>query len=120
MSVKFVLDENIGSHLRQAIQQHNTAAAIQIEFTFVGEAEDLPKATTDADLLLWAERTGHIVVSHDKRTLPAHFAEHLAAGHHLPGLFLITEADSVWDIVELLGVASMGGADEFQDRIQDL
>jgi hypothetical protein len=120
MSVKFVLDENIGSHLKRAIQQYNEVAATQIEFTFVGAPPDLPKTTTDRELLLWAERMGYVVVSHDKRTLPTHLAAHLSAGRHLPGLFLITEANSVWDIVELLAVAAISDPDEFRDRIEYL
>lgn len=45
----------------------------------------------DPDVLTLAAAQGRILVSHDFRTLPGHFAAFLAAGHTSPGLFLVRQ-----------------------------
>jgi hypothetical protein len=106
MSVKFLFDENIGGALWEAVRSFNQYALFPIEALRVGDSTDLPKGADDATVLRWAERNGRVLVSLDKRTLPNHLARHLAAGHHLPGLFLISHVTSIDEIIELLAVAA--------------
>jgi hypothetical protein len=121
MSVKFLFDENISDALWQAVQGFNQHALFLIEALRVGDSPDLPKGADDATVLLWAERNGCILVSLDKRTLPNHLSRHLAAGHHVPGLFLIGHVTSTGQIIELLAVAAQSEDPlEWQDMIEYL
>ena len=121
MRPKFLLDENISAAYWHAIATYNESAAIPIDVIRVGDRDDLPKGMKDPELLLWAELHGHILVSHDKKTLRTHLADHLARGHHLPGLFLLGVHSSVQNIVELLAVAARSeDAGEWQDLIEFL
>ena len=90
-----------------------------IDSVRVGDPADLPLGTRDLDLLLWAEQQSRILVSFDTNTLPLHFINHLAAGHHSPGLFLIRRRARIANVVEFLVLAAYA-SDEYEwiDRIE--
>ena len=46
-------------------------------------------AATDPQLLARAAQAGRIIVTHDRKTMPAHAAEIIAAGENLAGLFVV-------------------------------
>ncbi len=76
-------------------------------------------ATLDPDVLLWAENAGRIVVSNDHTTMPVYLAKHLAIGHHLPGLFLLTPRCTLRAIVQhLVAVTYASESHEWQDVIR--
>src|SRR5947207_2784037 len=90
MPVRFLLDENLrGTALWPAIGHYNALNPNPIETTRVGDLADLPLGTPDPEILLWCERTGRILLSLDKGTMPVHLAQHIQAGHHCPGIFII-------------------------------
>ena len=89
MPLAFVIDEHIRGPLLQAIQTHNAGGGPWIDAVQVGDVATLPLGTKDRDILLWAEREGRIVVSNDRDTLPGFLTQHLQAGHHSPGVFLV-------------------------------
>jgi hypothetical protein len=68
----------------------------------VGDEPDLPLAVDDSEILRWAEERDFVVVSSDVRTMPGHFAAHLGAGHHSPGVLLVALPCSIPEIVEAL------------------
>src|SRR5262245_45590944 len=120
MPLRFVLDEHLrGGALWQAVRQHNAAGVDVIDMTRVGDPADLPTGTTDPDLLLWAEREDRILVSLDKRTLAAHLAAHLQAGHHSPGVLLLRPASTTAQVlVALVLIAHAGDPVNYRDRIE--
>jgi hypothetical protein len=77
-----------------------------LDVTRVGDPADLPLGSQDPDILRWAEREDRILVSLDKKTIPGHFAAHLATGHHSPGVFLIRPAESVRAVLSYLVLAA--------------
>jgi hypothetical protein len=88
MALRFLLDEHLrDGPLWQAIQQHNARGTYQLDVKQVGDPNDLPRGTSDPDMLIWAEREGRIVVSLDHNSLPGHLAVHLQTGHLHPGFF---------------------------------
>lgn len=46
---------------------------------------------SDPDVLALAAAQGRILVTHDFRTMPRHFAEFLATGASSPGVFLVKQ-----------------------------
>ncbi len=119
MALDFLLDENMRGRLWQALVRHNATTDWPLDVIRVGDAPDLPLGMTDSDVLNWIERKSRILVSLDKNTLPAHLDQHLAAGHHVPGILLIRRGASVVPLVEyLVAVAYASDAAECQDRIE--
>jgi hypothetical protein len=118
MSLRYGLDEHLRGPLWGAIQQHNAAGVDPLDVVRVGDPPDLPLGTVDPDLLLWAEREGRILVSLDKKSLPGHLANHLQAGHHSPGIFIIRQRATLPRVVAYLArVASTSDPLAWQDHI---
>ena len=64
------------------------------------------------------EQEGRILASYDMKTLPSHFAAHLEAGGHVPGIFLFKLRHSLPFIVEYLATVTHASApEEWVDRI---
>ena len=113
-SPRFLLDE----HVSHAIQDQLLRLDIAIEVLVVGQSPAPPKGTPDQDILLWIEHTGYILVTSNRRTIPAHLRAHQAAGHHVPGVLLLRRSASLRHIIEqmyLLWAAS--DAEEYTDQM---
>jgi hypothetical protein len=119
MPLRFVLDENQRGPLWRAVVRHNQAGVYPLDVVRVGDPADLPLASIDPDILLWGEREERILVSFDKATLAGHLANHLQAGHHSPGVFMLRRGSRLSEIVSHLAlVAYASDAWEWQDRIE--
>ncbi len=117
-SLRYVIDENLRGPLRDAICHHNARGPELIDAMRVGDGPDLPLGMLDADLLLWAEREGRILVSRDKTTLPAHLNDHLQAGRRSPGIFVVRARGRLAEVVLFLLYAAFNGdPSEFEDRL---
>ena len=65
-----------------------------------------------------AEGEDRIIISHDKRTLGDHLADHLAAGRHSPGI-LVLRPGRLSDLGEyLVMVAFASDAAEWRDQLR--
>jgi hypothetical protein len=56
----------------------------------------------DPQVLELAARENRIVVSHDKRTMPGHFAAFLREGEDHPGLLLAPKNKGIGEVIETL------------------
>jgi hypothetical protein len=113
MPIRFVIDENQRGGLWKTIQAHNTGGGRPIDAVRVGDPPDLPLGIKDPALLLWAEQADRILVTADKASMIAYLADHWAAGHHSPGVFLIRRKSTLRDLVAFLALAA-GEDDEGQ------
>jgi hypothetical protein len=105
--------------LWRAIQRHNGSSADPLDVARVGDPPDLPLGSTDAEILLWAEREGRILVTFDKTTMAVHLANHLQAGRHSPGIFMLRRACQLFLVVAHLALADSASEPwEWQDRIE--
>src|SRR4051812_26837616 len=105
MALRFLLDENF-LVLWAPIQQQNRGSTFVIDCVCVGDFSNLPRRSTDPQILRWAERQDRLVVSFDKKSMPRHLRDHLAAGHHSPGIFLVRRTASFKDVLSFLAVAA--------------
>jgi hypothetical protein len=118
MPIHYVFDENLRGVPWQAVQRHNRSSPYPVDVVRVGDSADLPLATTDPDILRWAERAGRIVVTLDKSTFPVHLARHLNSGGHSPGVFTITGRVRIPTVVDFLVVAAYASdPEEWRDSI---
>ena len=118
MSLAYLLDENLPGRVVRAIQRHNLTGELPLDAVRVGDLPELPLGADDSMVLLWAESANRILISEDKHTLPNHLENHLAAGRHSPGVFLVRPATSLSDLIEYLAlVAHLTEPFEWQDRV---
>ncbi len=119
MSLCFLLDEHLRGPLWQAIQQHNTKGVDVLDTLRVGDPPAPPLGTLDPDNLLWAEQQARILVSCDTRSLPGHLADHLCAGRHSPGAFILRPT---WTVPLVLAALVLhghaGDPQSYVDRIE--
>ncbi|MBC8876984.1 MAG: DUF5615 family PIN-like protein [Planctomycetes bacterium] len=75
----------------------------------------------DDEVLEWADQNGRVLLTHDGRTMPNHVRNRLAAGSHLPGVFIVDDLASIGDCVEdILLVAECSEEGEWEDQIHYL
>jgi hypothetical protein len=118
MALCYVLDEHLRGPLWRAILWHNRAGEYPLDVARVGDREDLPLGTQDPQLLQWAENAQRILVTCDSNTMATHLAEHLGAGHHTPGIFMIRAVSTLPQIVIFLRDAAYASEpEEWQGRI---
>ena len=116
--LRFLLDEHLRGPLQSAIERHNLLGGLPIDVIAVGDVADLPLGSHDATILAWAEREGRMVVTLDRRTMNKHLANHLAAGHHSPGVLILDPTCSIPTVIDLLElIAYAGKADDYRDHI---
>jgi hypothetical protein len=114
VDIRFLVDEHLRGQLWQALCSHNQHGVHPLDVVRVGDPPDLPLGSTDSDV--WAEREGRIFVSGDRKTLLGHFTDHLSAGRHSPGLFLLRPLSPLSQIVAfLVAVAYASEASEWAD-----
>jgi hypothetical protein len=56
----------------------------------------------DQEVLVRAAEAGRVLVSHDYRTMPVHFADFLASGQHSPGVLLLHQQLPIAQAIEAL------------------
>ena len=83
--LRFLLDE----HLAHVIQSQLLRLDAEIEILVMGQPFAPPIGASDQDILLWLERTGYVLVTNNRRTMPDHIRVHYDAGHRLPGILLL-------------------------------
>ena len=121
MSLAFLLDEHLRGPLWRATEARNRQLAQPLDVVRVGDPEDLPLGTGDVRILEWADRENRILATHDRSTMPEHMAQHLAAGGHSPGVFLLRRRARIADVVSFLVLVDVASdPEDWADRAEYL
>jgi len=110
----FLLDENVPLLLQAQLRRRERS----IRVVAVGQPGAPPRGTPDPELLCWIEEHDYLLVTNNRATMPTHLRDHLAAGHHVPGILILPRQLNlglVLDDLLLIWSASLPG--EFQDQI---
>ena len=60
-----------------------------------------------------------MIVSHDGSTLPTHLTDHLHAGNHCPGIFIVKRRTSIPQVIEwLVEAAYHSDPSSWRDRYE--
>jgi predicted nuclease of predicted toxin-antitoxin system len=79
------------------------------------------RAIDDPDVLAIAAEQGRILVTHDFRTMPKHFAEFLAATGSSPGVFLVKQRTRLAEVIdELVLVWTASEPEDWSNRIVEI
>jgi hypothetical protein len=111
---RFLLDE----HIPHAIQSQLLWLDADIDVLAVGQPSAPQRGTSDPDILVWIEKTGYVLVTENRRTIPEYVQAHYAAGRRIPGILFLRRGASMGEIIEqlyLLRAAS--DAEEYVDKI---
>jgi hypothetical protein len=112
-----LLDEDTPHAIRDQLLRRQP----DIEVLVVGDGIAPDLGTPDREILKWIEGHACVLVSRNRRTIPGHLREHLAAGDHVPGIFLLRRGYSLGAVIEdLLLIWEAGSPEEFGDRAEYL
>jgi hypothetical protein len=110
----FLLDENVPLAIRAQVRRREPAIRVSV----VGQSGAPPKGTPDPDLLRWIEEQDCLLVTNNRRTMPVHLRDHLAAGRHVPGILILPSLLDLGAVIEdLMLIWGASRPDEFQDQI---
>lgn len=114
MKIKFQADADFNQTIVSALQRR----ASVIDFRTADEAQI--RGLPDPEVLAIAARDGRILVSHDHRTMPVHFA-HFITAQRSPGVFLLSQDIRIGIAVEeLLTIWEASEAEEWVNTLQYL
>ncbi|MFL6274601.1 MAG: DUF5615 family PIN-like protein [Blastocatellia bacterium] len=114
MRIRFQADADFNQNIVRALRRRQPAIDFQ-------SADDAGlRGLGDSEVLTLAAREGRILATHDRHTMPQHFADYLTTGHS-PGVFILSQSLPIGQAVEeLLMVWEASEAEEWIDTIQFL
>ena len=112
MSLIFQADADLRHAIVKAVRHREPA------IDFASAVESNLKSVSDPEVLERASLEGRILVSHDRRTMLAHFREHIAAGKSSPGLYVISQSAPIGSVVDAIVLAwAASEPSEWQDQV---
>ena len=114
---RFLIDENISPQYRTQLLYHEPSLTVLA----VGDEGAPPKSTPDPEILVWCEQNQFNLITNNRESMPQHLSDHIAAGHHVLGIFTINLEVPMGKIIdELLLIAGASDEDEYIDQIKYL
>ncbi len=111
MKVRFIGDYNFNGEIIDGLIRREPS----IDFLSGFEADLY--AAPDPDVLSKAANEGRVLVTHDQRTMPSHFAEFIPH-RQSPGVFIVSQRMAIGTAIEeLLLIWSASESDEWTNRI---
>jgi hypothetical protein len=113
--VRFAADENLNRNITRGLVRRNP------EIDVVSIQEVGLVGADDAAVLAWAAAQQRVLLSHDVTTLTRHAYERTRNGQPMPGVFEVSQALSVGQVIEdLLLVAECSLDDEWEGQVRYL
>lgn len=110
----YLIDENTTPALADQLRRRQPTMNV----LNIGDEMALPKGTPDPEILLWLERNGFSLVTRNRKSIPHHLQQHLATGHHVPGIFTLRPKASLGEALDdLILILEASEPDEYQDQI---
>ena len=117
MQIKYLMDENLAPIYQIHLRRNEPVLVVWA----IGDPKTPPKGTLDPDILIWCQKYNFILVTNNRSSMPVHLIDHLAQGHHIPGIFQINPSMSLGETIEELVLAALASLDgEYSDRISYL
>ncbi|MDE0469539.1 MAG: DUF5615 family PIN-like protein [Candidatus Poribacteria bacterium] len=111
---RYLLDEHIPPIYRTQLLYHESSLTV-LE---IGDQGVPARGTSDPEILRWCEQNDFSLITNNRKSMPQHLADHLSAGHHIPGIFTINLNASIGLIIEqLILIAGASDEDEYIDQI---
>jgi len=115
LSLRFQADADLKYAIVRAVRQREPG------IDFASAAESGLAGVGDPEVLELAARDGRILVSHDRRTMLAHFHARLEAGKSSAGLFVVLQGAGIGSVVDAIVLAwSVSEPSEWRDQVHHL
>jgi hypothetical protein len=115
--IKYLLDENVNLRLRKALERRKPDLIVWQ----VGDPGTPARQTSDPEILIWCEANGFTLVTNNRASMPVHLRDHLTAGRHVPGLFILnpdmTMGATLDELILIWGASKPG---EYYDLLHHL
>lgn len=113
--IRYLIDEDTPHAIGDGLLRLRPEA----EVLMIGHDPAPPLRTPDPQILSWLERSGYALITRNRRTMPVHLYNHLQAGGHIPGIFLLRPNASIGRIIDdLLLIWEAATLEEYQDQIE--
>jgi hypothetical protein len=113
-NIRYLLDENVDPLYRRELLRREPEMIIWR----VGDIKAPLEGTLDPEILTWCETHGFILVTNNRRSMPQHLRDHLAQGHHIPGIIELNPNMNIGTTIEeLLLIWGAAKDDEYRDKI---
>ena len=111
---RYLLDEHIPPIYQMQLLYHEPSLTVLT----IGDEGAPARSTPDPEILIWCEQNYFNLITNNRKSMPKHLADHVAAGRHVPGIFMINLKVSMGLIIEhLILIAGASDEDEFLDQI---
>src|SRR2546421_13022809 len=117
MSIRYLMDENLDPLYKTQLLVKKPDLLVYA----IGDPGTPSKGTLDPEILCWCEENGFVLITNNRKSMPAHLKAHLKQGRHIPGIITLNAEMSVGDTIEeLILIAEEAAVSDYQDRIEDL
>jgi hypothetical protein len=111
MKIRFQADADLNRNIVAGVLRREPS--IDFQTAIAAKLEGLP----DQDVLAIAARAGRILISHDQRIMPLHFADFIGA-QTSPGVLIVPKTIPISEAIDaLILVWAASTADEWTNRI---
>jgi len=83
--IRLLVDENVNQHIVEGLTLRDPGVDL-VHVRDVGL-----EAVPDPAILEWAAQRDRVLLTHDRRTVPAFAYARVAAGQRMPGVFLVSD-----------------------------
>mgnify|MGYP001560347457 CR=1 FL=1 len=116
-ALRYLLDEHVDVRLRKAVKQR----APDLVIWHVDDVGAPRAGSSDPKILEWCEGNGFSLVTNNRASMPGHLRDHLRAGRHMPGIFVLDPDASLWETAqELLLIWGASDTEEYVDQLNYL
>lgn len=116
-ALSYLMDE----HVDAALAVGGRRRAPDLSVWRIGEPGVPSLGTLDPQILVWCEASNAVLVTNNRASMPGHLTDHLAAGHHVPGIFVLNDDLGLGETIEeLLNAAYASLEDGYRDQIRFL
>jgi hypothetical protein len=115
LSLRFQADADLKYAIVEAVRKREPG------IDFASAVESGLEGVRDPELLERAAQEGRILVSHDRRTMLAHFRARLEAGKSSPGLFVVSQGAPLGPVISAIVLAwAASELSEWRDQVHHL
>src|SRR2546426_11750012 len=100
---RLLLDEHVPSLYRVQLRRRQPTLTIWQ----IGDEGAPPKGTLDPGVLVWCETNHFVLVTHNRKSMPGHLADHIASGRHVPGILQLNLDAPIALLIEDLWIAAV-------------
>ena len=92
--LKLLIDQNLSHNILRGLMRRVPRLDVVTAFEI-----GMSKAT-DPELLVWASKAGRIIITHDRKTMPAHAADLMSKGVSIAGIFIVLRRLPLHQVIE--------------------